>query len=77
MKQLQEVMEQPQLGKLRGDIVEASTHAETSNRGQFLARWAEGSHASISLGRRWAMWSDSPNKAGMGVGSLRYPTSLI
>ena len=24
-----------------------------------------------------AMWSDSPKKAEIGVGSLRYPTSLI
>ena len=24
-----------------------------------------------------AMWSDHPKKAGIGVGSLRYPTSLI
>ena len=24
-----------------------------------------------------AMWSDSPKKAGIGAGSLRYPTSLI
>ena len=53
MKQLQEVVEQPQLEKLRGDQVETSTHAETSNRGEFRARWAEGSHASVPPGRRW------------------------
>jgi len=32
--QLQEVVEQPQRGKLRGDRVETSTHAETSSRGK-------------------------------------------
>jgi len=34
VQQLQEVVEQPQ-GKLRGDRVETSTHAETSSRGRF------------------------------------------
>ena len=34
VQQLQEVMEQPQQGKLRGDRVETSTHAETSSRGE-------------------------------------------
>ena len=53
VKQLQEVVEQQQLEKPRGDWVEASTHAKTSSRGKFQAKWAEGSHASISLGRRW------------------------
>jgi len=46
-------VEQPQQGKLRGDRVETSTHAETSSRGELQARWAEGSHAAIPLGRRW------------------------
>jgi len=41
------------LGKPRGDIVEASTHVETSIRGKLQYRWAEGSHAAIPLGRRW------------------------
>lgn len=53
MKQLQEVVEQPQLENLRGDRVEASTHVETSSRGKFRAKWVEGSHASIPPGRRW------------------------
>ena len=35
MKQLQEVVEQSQLEKLGGDQVEASTHVETSSRGNF------------------------------------------
>ena len=34
VQQLQEVVEQPKQGKLRGDRVETSTHAETSNRGK-------------------------------------------
>jgi len=34
VQQLQEVVEQPQQGKLRGDRVETSTHAETSSRGK-------------------------------------------
>jgi len=34
-KQSQEVVDQPQLEKLRGYRVEASTHAETSSRGKF------------------------------------------
>ena len=53
MKQLQEVVEQPQLKKLREDRVETSTHAETSIRGEFRAKWVEGSHGAISLGVRW------------------------
>ena len=53
MKQLQEVVEQPQLEKLRGDRVEASTHVETSTRGKIQAKWAEGSHASIPPSVRW------------------------
>jgi len=53
VQQLQEVVEQPQQVKLRGDRVETSTHAETSSRGKLRARWAEGSHAAIPLGRRW------------------------
>ncbi len=53
VQQLQEVVEKPQQGKLRGDRVETSTHAETSIRGELQARWAEGSHAAIPLGRRW------------------------
>jgi len=53
VQQVQEVVEQQQQGKLRGDRVETSTHAETSSRGKLLARWAEGSHATIPLGRRW------------------------
>ena len=35
VKQIQEVVEQPQLEKLRGDRVEASTHVDTSSRGEF------------------------------------------
>ena len=35
VKQLQEVVEKPQLDNPRGDRVEASTHAKTSNRGEF------------------------------------------
>ena len=35
VQQLQEVVEQPQLGNMRGDRVEASTHVETSSRGEF------------------------------------------
>jgi len=38
---------------LRGDGVEASTHAETPNRGKIRAKWAEGSHASIPPDVRW------------------------
>ena len=53
MKKLQEVVEQPQLEKPRGDRVEASTHAETSSRRKFRAKWAEASHASIPPGGRW------------------------
>jgi hypothetical protein len=53
VQQLQEVVEQPQQGKLRGDRVETSTHPETSSRGKLQARWVEGSHASIPPGRRW------------------------
>ena len=53
MQQLQEVVEEPQQGKLRGDRVETSTHPETSSREKLRARWAEGSHAAIPPGRRW------------------------
>ena len=53
VQQLQEVVEQPQQGKLRADQVETSTHAETSSRGKLRARWAKGSHAAIPPGRRW------------------------
>ena len=53
MKQLQEVVEQPQLEMLRGYRVEASTHAETSSKWKFRAKWAEGSHAAIPPGVRW------------------------
>ena len=53
VKQIQEVVEQPQLEKTRGDRVEASTHAETSSRGKFRAKWVEGSHAAIPPGVRW------------------------
>ena len=53
VQQLQEVVEQPQQGKLRGDQVETSTHAETSSRGKLRARWDEGLHVAIPLGRRW------------------------
>ena len=53
MKQLQEVVEQPQLEKPRGDQVEASTHVETSSTGIFRAKWEEGAHAYIPPGRRW------------------------
>ena len=53
MKQLQEVVEQPQQGKLRGDRVETSTHPKTSSRGKFQAKWAKGSHAAIPPDVRW------------------------
>ena len=53
VQQLQEVVEQPQHGKLRGDRVVTSTHIEASSRGKLQARWAEGSHAAIPPGRRW------------------------
>ena len=53
VQQLQEVVEQVQQGKLSGDRVETSTHAETSSRGKLRARLAKGSHAAIPLGRRW------------------------
>ena len=52
-KESQKVVEQPQLKKQRGDRVEASTQAETSNRGKFQAIWTEGAHATIPLGERW------------------------
>ena len=35
VKKLQVVVEQPQVGKSRGERVEASTNAETSSRGEF------------------------------------------
>ena len=41
------------IGEARGDRVEASTHVETSSRGKFRAKWAEGSHAAIPPGVRW------------------------
>ena len=53
VQQLQEVVEHPQQGKLSGDRVETSTHAETSSRGKLLSKWAEGSHAAIPPSRRW------------------------
>ena len=53
MKQLQEVVEQPQLEKLRRDRVEASIHVETSSRGKFQDKWAEGSHVAIPPSVRW------------------------
>ena len=53
VQQLQEVVEQPQQGNLRGDRVETSTHAKASSRGKFQAKWVEGSHATIPPGRRW------------------------
>ena len=53
MQQLQEVVEQPQQGKLSGDQVQTSTHEEISSRGKLRARWAEGSHVAIPPGRRW------------------------
>ena len=37
VQQLQEVVEQPQQGKLSGDRVETFTHPETSNRGKLRA----------------------------------------
>jgi len=46
-------MEEPQLEMLRGDRVEASTHAKTSSRGKFQAKSVEGSHAAIPPGVRW------------------------
>ena len=53
VQQLQEVVEKPQQGKLRGDRAKTSTHAETSIKGKHRARWAERSHAAIPPGRRW------------------------
>ena len=53
VQQLQEVVEQPQQGKLSGDRVETSTHAETYRRGKLRAKWVEGSHAVIPPGRKW------------------------
>ena len=53
VQQLQEVVEQPQEGKLSGDQVETSTHVETSSRGKHRARCAEGSHVAIPPRRRW------------------------
>ena len=53
VKQLYEVVEQPQLEKLRGDQVETSTHAKTYSRGKIRAMWAERSHVAIPPGRRW------------------------
>ena len=53
VQQLQEVMEQPQQGKMCRDGVQTSTHPETSSRGKLRARWAEGSHEAIPPGRRW------------------------
>ena len=55
VKQLQEVVEHSQLGKLRGDRVEASTHVETSSRGKFRAKWVEAAHATIPPGVRWGV----------------------
>jgi len=52
-KKSQTIVEEPQLEMLRGDEVEASTHAETSSRGEFRAKWVEGSHAAIPPGVRW------------------------
>jgi len=52
-KQTQQVVEQPQMEKQSGDRVETSTKVETSSRGEFPAKWAEGEHASISPGVRW------------------------
>jgi len=49
----QTIVEESQLEMLRGDRVEASTHAETSSRGECLAKWAEGSHEAIPPGVRW------------------------
>jgi len=46
-------VEHPQLEKPRGDRVEESTHAETSSREKFRAKWEEGSHVAIPPGVRW------------------------
>jgi len=53
VQQLQEVVGQPQQGKLNGDRVETSTHVETSSTGKLLARWSEGLHVAIPPGKRW------------------------
>ena len=39
-KKTQKIVEEPQLGMLRGDRVEAYTHVETSSRGKFRAKLA-------------------------------------
>ena len=52
-KQPQKIVEQAQLETHRGDQVEASTQAETSNRGKFRAKWVEGAHEAIPPSVRW------------------------
>ena len=49
----QKVVEQPKMEKQRGDGVETSTQAETSNRGRVQAKWVEGAHTTIPPGVRW------------------------
>jgi len=45
--------------------------------GNFEPGWQrDHMHPYIQVGGG-AMWSDSPKKAGIGAGSLRYQTSLI
>ena len=51
--QSQKVVEQPQLEKQRGDRVEDYIEEETSRKGKFRARWAEGVHATIPPSVRW------------------------
>ena len=51
-KKPQKVVEQQKLEKWRGDRVEASTQVETSSKGKFGARWAEGAHAAIPPSER-------------------------
>ena len=45
-----EVVKQPKIKEKR---LETSTQEETSSRGEFRAKWAEGSHAAIPPGQRW------------------------
>ena len=52
-KQSQKVVEQPYFEKERGVGVEECTQVETSKRGKFRARWAEGVHAAKPPGVKW------------------------
>ena len=70
-KKFQTIVEEPQLEMLRGDWVEASTHRDTSSRGNFEPS-QQRDHMQPYL-QVWggAMWSDSPKKAEIGQGPLR------